>query len=102
MSLEEARQSNMIDTVKRPKEEPAGDVTGCASAAVTLRGGGDGRPPSSSLNCAKKPITFPVRLMQLMQRKEIPDGFYWLEGGKRFAIHSVKVLPVIHLHFQGE
>ena len=102
MSLEEARQSNMIDIVKRPKEEPAGDVAGCASAAVTTRGDGEERPPSSSLTSTKKPISFPVRLMQMMQRKEIPDGFYWLEGGKRFAIHSVKVLPVIHLHFQGE
>jgi hypothetical protein len=48
-----------------------------------------------------KPVTFPVKLMALLQQEDPPEGIYWLPSGDIFAMHTEKMDDVLVKHFQG-
>jgi hypothetical protein len=58
--------------------------------------------PAQNLWAATTPLTFPMRLMQLLQTGDETKGIYWLNDGTQFAIHTEEVLPTLVSHFQGK
>ena len=46
-------------------------------------------------------LNFPGKLMDLLQRKDKPEGIYWLPEGTMFAMQTQQMEAVLVKHFQG-